>query len=133
MKDHLILRRMQFAASRYLFLFQNFKGCILNQWDIEKGLGTRICDVIWLESQFCENLIRLFHINTSQIWLKFCIWIDVNTIVITYKFCFLFSMINVIFLFNYHLLCLNFFLSNWTKVTRHNNKEVITMQLKATS
>ena len=33
---------------------------IPNLSDIEKGLGTRICNVIWLESQFCENLDYLF-------------------------------------------------------------------------
>ena len=40
------------------FSFQSFyKGLhIPNEWVIEKGLGTRICDVIWLESQFYENL-----------------------------------------------------------------------------
>ena len=47
MKDHLILRRMQFTASRYLFSFQSYEGLnIPNQRDIEKDLGTRICDVI---------------------------------------------------------------------------------------
>ena len=57
MKDHLIPRRMQFTASRYLFSFQSYKGLnIPNQRNIEKGLGTRICDVICLENQFCENL-----------------------------------------------------------------------------
>ena len=56
-KDHLIQRRMQVTTSRYLFSLQSYKGLnIQNQWDIEKGLGTRICDVIRLESQFCENL-----------------------------------------------------------------------------
>ena len=60
-KDHVIPRKMQFTASRYLFSFQSYKGLnIPNQWDIEKGLGTRICDIIWLESQFCENLNDLF-------------------------------------------------------------------------
>ena len=45
-----------YRFSVYLFSFQSYKGLnIPNQWDIEKGLGTRICDVIWLESQFYEN------------------------------------------------------------------------------
>ena len=43
------------------FSFQSYKGLnIPNQRDIKKGLGTRICDVIWLKSQFCENLSDLF-------------------------------------------------------------------------
>ena len=47
MKDHLMPRRMQFTASRYLFSFHSYKGLnIPNQRDIEKGLGTKICDVI---------------------------------------------------------------------------------------
>ena len=45
----------------YLFSFQSYKDLnISNQWDTEKGLGTRIYDVIWLESQFYENLNYLF-------------------------------------------------------------------------
>ena len=64
MKDHLIPTKMQFTASRYLFLLQSYKGLnIPNQRNIEKGLGTSICDVIWLESQFCENLNDLFLIQ----------------------------------------------------------------------
>ena len=52
---------MQFTTSRYLFSFQSYKGLnIPNQWDIEKGLGTRICYVIWLERQFYENFNDLF-------------------------------------------------------------------------
>ena len=47
MKERLIPRRMQFTASRYLLSFQSYKSLnIRNQRDIEKGLGTRICDVI---------------------------------------------------------------------------------------
>ena len=47
MKDHLIPRRMQFTASRYLFSFQSYEGLnIPNQSDIKKGLRTRICKVI---------------------------------------------------------------------------------------
>ena len=47
MKDHSVLRRMQFTASRYLFSFQSYDGLnIPIERDIEKGLGTRICDVI---------------------------------------------------------------------------------------
>ena len=33
---------------------------IPNQWEIKKGLGTRIFDVIWYESQFYKNLNDLF-------------------------------------------------------------------------
>ena len=52
---------MQFTASRYLFPFHSYKDLnIPDQWDIEKGLGTRICNVIWLENQFYENLNDLF-------------------------------------------------------------------------
>ena len=52
---------MQFTPSRYLSSFQSYKGLnIPNQWGIEKGLGTKICDVIWLESQFYENFNDLF-------------------------------------------------------------------------
>ena len=55
---------MQFTASRYLFSFQSYKGLnIPDQWDIEKDLETRICDVIWLESQFYENFNDLFLIQ----------------------------------------------------------------------
>ena len=61
MKDHLIPRRMQLTVSRCLFSFQSYKCLnIANQRDIEKGLGTRICDVIRLESQLCEKLNDLF-------------------------------------------------------------------------
>ena len=61
---------MQFTNSRYLFSLQSHEGLhIANQGDIEKSLGTIICDVIWLESQFCKNLCDLFLIynNKSQI------------------------------------------------------------------
>ena len=51
MKDHLMPRRMQFTTSRYIFSFQTYKGLsIPNQRGIEKGLGTRIYDVISLEN-----------------------------------------------------------------------------------
>ena len=63
-KDHLLPRRMQFTASRYLFLFQSYKDSnIPNQRDIEKALGTRICDINRLESQFLKNLNDLFLIK----------------------------------------------------------------------
>ena len=52
---------MQFTASRYLFSFQSYKGLNMpSQRDIEKGLGTRICDIIWLEREFFENWNDLF-------------------------------------------------------------------------
>ena len=57
-KDHLIDSNKN---AIYHFSFQSYKGLnIPNQRDIEKGMRTRICDVIWLESQFCENLNDLF-------------------------------------------------------------------------
>ena len=55
---------MQFSASWYLFSSQSYKGLNMpNQRGIEKGLGTRIYDVIWLEREFCENLNGLFLIQ----------------------------------------------------------------------
>ena len=63
---------MQFTTSRYLFSFQSYKALELpNQRDIEKGLGTRICDIIWLESQFCENKNDLFLISYKSDLIKF--------------------------------------------------------------
>ena len=57
MNDYLI----QFTASRYHFSLKSYRSLnISNRRGIEKDLGTRICDVISLESQFCENLNDLF-------------------------------------------------------------------------
>ena len=59
MKDHLIPRRMQFTASRYLFSFQSYKDLhIPNQRDIEKGLDQKASFVKFKEVPLFAVLTR---------------------------------------------------------------------------
>ena len=52
---------MQFTASRYLLSFQSYKGLnIQNQRGIEKGLGTRICDVVLIVTKFLLSSVFNF-------------------------------------------------------------------------
>ena len=67
MKDHLLPRRMQLTAFRYLFSFQSYKCLnIPNQRDIEKCLGTTICDIL-LKRQFCKFQLYI----SRQIQVRF--------------------------------------------------------------